>query len=41
MPCFHELNLNVTNLSPKAIEQLVEYTIKCKFKKTCLLFFVK
>ena len=31
MPSFCELNLNVTNLSQKAIEQLVETAIKCKF----------
>ncbi len=32
MPSFCELNLNITNLSEKNIDQLVEYTIKCIIK---------
>lgn len=30
MPGFCDLNLNVSNLPPKSIDQLVEYAIKCK-----------
>jgi hypothetical protein len=30
MSGFSELNLNITGLGSNAIDQLVEYTIKCK-----------
>ncbi len=30
MSGFCELNLNISNLSPKSIDQLVESAIKCK-----------
>lgn len=29
MPGFSELNLNITNLQPRAVDQLVEHAIKC------------
>ena len=31
MPGFSDLNLNVTNLTPKAIDQLIEDAIRCNF----------
>jgi hypothetical protein len=30
MSGFCDLNLNITNLPEKAIDQLVEYSLKCK-----------
>jgi hypothetical protein len=42
MSTFSDLNLNITNLSDKSIEQLVEHAIKCKFiKKTSAHFLIK
>ncbi len=32
MPGFSELNLNITNLQPKAVDQLVEHAVKCNLE---------
>ena len=33
MSTFSDLNLNITNLSDKSVDQLVEHAIKCKLTK--------